>query len=232
MQDHLSAVASSRFSQVSFAVALCLSLGAVQQTQAAPVVDQQQTAQTVEGVALLPSWTSIGQSFVPQQGAIDWAEFLLRAETSTPVSISVSVLDGVTGSNGLGGTVLGTSETKLIGFLDSLAAVLFDFTTPLALTAGNTYVLRLNLQSSGTLKFGSTFNSAYTDGQMFQSPYSPGLLSSQDLYFREGTTASNAVPEPTTLLLAALGLTGLAATRRRAASQRRSSPLAGAFEPA
>jgi len=198
----------------AFAIAAVLGLGAMHQARAALVVDQQQTLQTVEGVAILPSWTSIGQSFTPGLNAIDWAEFRLRSETATEVSVSLSILDGVVGSNGLQGPVLGTSSSVTVPFSETLQDILFSFTTPVSLTPGGTYVLRLELLSAGGLKFGST-GQEYAGGRMFQSPYPAAqLLADEDFYFREGVTRVSNVSEPAGIALLGLGLAGVGLGRR------------------
>lgn len=201
-------------SMSAFAIAAVLGLGAMHQAGAALVVDQQQTLQTVEGVALLPSWTSIGQSFTPGLDAIDWAEFRLRSETTTEVSVSLSILDGVVGDNGLGGSVLGTSSSVTVPFSEALQDILFTFATPVSLTPGGTYVLRLDLLSAGALKFGST-GQEYAGGRMFQSPYNAAqLLANEDFYFREGVTSVTSVSEPGGIALLGLGLAGMGLSRR------------------
>ncbi|MDD2760371.1 MAG: PEP-CTERM sorting domain-containing protein [Methylomonas sp.] len=183
------------------------------QAEAASIVDQQQTITTIEGVALLPFWTSIGQSFTPTLNSIDWVEFSLMSE-SGPVTASLAILDGVAGTNGLGGTILGQSADITIPIGASLAPVVFNLPTAITLNPGSIYVAELILKTSGALKFAGT-GQKYAGGQEFQSRYSTSFLAGEDLYFREGiSTADGHVPEPATLGLMTLGLAGMRLRRK------------------
>jgi hypothetical protein len=184
---------------------------------AVPVIDQQQPLTDSTGGASAPSWTSFGESFTPGLSSIDWAEFSLRNESTnsgpfTPISLSLSVLNGLSGTNGLQGTVLATSPAVSLTSL-TYAPLHFQLASSLALTPGNTYVLRVNIitQNEG-LGWEQKFGDAYTGGTMLQSPYDyTTVLAGQDYKFSEGT----GVPEPSSalVLLGAGIMTGL---RRRA----------------
>jgi hypothetical protein len=178
------------------------------------VTDQQQSLTDSTGGAVAPSWTSFGESFKPGLSSIDWAEFSLRNESSpfTPISLSLSVLNGLSGTNGLQGTVLATSPAVSLTSL-TYAPLHFQLASSLALTPGNTYVLRVNIitQNQG-LGWEQKFGDAYTGGTMLQSPYDyTTVLAGQDYKFSEGT----GVPEPSSALVL-LGAGIMAGLRRRA----------------
>lgn len=177
------------------------------------VTDQQQLNYTSGGGAIAPSWTSFGQSFTPTLNSIQWAEFTLENQSSpfTPIDLSLSILDGQVGANGLGGAVLATSPTVSLTSL-SYAPLEFQLSSPLALTPGNQYVLEVNIvtQNQG---LGWEQGGPYSGGQMLQSPYSTSLLAGQQYVFSEGIIT--AAPEPSALAFAGLGALGLLGFRRR-----------------
>ena len=214
-----------RTSRTAFAVIVLVIVGlsaiGASRADAAFVVDQQQTTTNSGGGAVAPSWTSFGQSFTPSLSSIQWAQFSLENQSSpfTPISLSLSVLNGVSGTNGLGGAVLATSPAVSLTSTAAFAPTLFQLSSPLALTPGNSYVLEVNIltQNQG-LGWQQTSNDTYPGGQMLQSPYSTSILSGQDYLFSEGVIGS--VPEPSSALALVIagGMAGLCHRRRRRAA--------------
>src|SRR4051812_32020300 len=164
----------------SLGIAAAAAIGAVavsaNHASAALVIDQQQVVNNSGGGAVAPSWASFGQSFKPGASSIDWAEFVLKNESTNsgpfaPISLSLSVLNGVSGTNGLGGTVLATSPAVSLTST-TFAPVHFQLASALALTPGNPYVLQVNIitQNEG-LGWQQAFGDQYTGGTMLQSPY-------------------------------------------------------------
>lgn len=123
--------------------------------------------------------------------SIDWVEFVLRNESNpfTPISLSLSILDGAVGFNGLQGTVVATSSAVSLTSA-TYAPLQFQFASSVALIPGHTYVLRVNIltqnQGLGWWQAGE----AYANGQMFQAPYDTDILDGQDYVFREGKGAT------------------------------------------
>jgi hypothetical protein len=144
-----------------------------------------------------------GQSFTPTQSRIgvfevEVADFGAIAE--------VQILDGVSGFDGLGGAVLGTSNPV---FVDVSRPFQFIFPGGIALTPGDTYVARI-FATSGTFAPGIagisiTTNNAYAGAQLLEAGFSDTspFLVNYDAVFREGLTN---VPEVPTLWAVAVGL--------------------------
>lgn len=197
MTDHaLSVVHTSRSGVFNRLIGLAAAIGLVgtfaTQANAQLVVDQQQTVNQSGGGAIAPSWTSFGQSFRPALSSIDWAEFVLQNESSpfTPISLSLSILNGVVGDNGLEGPVIATSPAVSLTSTTH-APLQFQFASTVALTPGNTYVLRVNILTPNEgLGWRQAFGNPYPNGQMLQSPYESEFLDSEDAMFREGVGRS------------------------------------------
>ena len=187
------------------------------------IVDQQQAANGSGGGGINPPWSSIGQSFTPSLSSIDWAEFTLRAE-SAPVVFHLAIRDGLSGDNGLAGTVVGVSPEVTVSNTN-FAPVLFELPS-VALTPGHTYVAEVVADTLNTgFQFKESFGNPYSAGQMLQAPYPASLFArnGEDFTFREGVTAVTAVPEPATSALfgsGALIVLGHVWWRRRRAGMR------------
>jgi hypothetical protein len=154
-----------------------------------------------------------GQSFTPALSRID----VFEVEIGDRGAIAqVQILDGVSGFDGLGGTVLGISIPVPVD-VTSRQPFQFIFPGGVPLTPGNTYVAEI-FATSGPFApalagISITTTNAYTGGQLLEaglSDTSP-ILANYDAVFREGTN----VPEVPTLWVVAvgLGLTVLGARR-------------------
>lgn len=182
------------------------------------VVDQQNPGPftTTNGVTV-PFY--FGQSFTPTLSGIDAIEFLLGGANATVV---VDILGGVSGSDGLGGTVIATSLPVSYNIPSGQQVIHFDFASTVALTPGQTYVARLH-NLSGQLFVRHTQGNAYTGGQFLHQGFAPSTFSGTDLVFREGLHAQlTPVPEPATLALWGVGVVAAGAVtrlRRRRQSQ-------------
>jgi len=149
-----------------------------------------------------------GQSFIPTLDGIDFVEFYLASGTTTPDSAYVNVLDGISGVDGMGGPVLGTSNTVIYS---AQGVVHFDFPTTIPLTPGQPYVLQLEIQ--GQSSFNVTYEDQYPGGRAYFKTldlvnlelFFPGF----DLVFTEGLH----VPEPSSTCL--LGVFAVGVLRKR-----------------
>jgi hypothetical protein len=186
------------------------------------VVDQQNPGPftTTNGVST-PFY--FGQSFTPTLSGIDAIEFLLGGANATVV---VDILSSVSGADGLGGTVIATSNPVSYNVPSGQQVIHFDFASTVALTPGQTYVARLH-NLSGQLFVRHTQGNAYTGGQFLHQGFAPSTFSGTDLVFREGLHAQlNPVPEPTTLALWGVGIAGTAAVVRLRHRRRSPEPAA------
>ena len=145
--------------------ALALLVSGVGRAKADFIVDQQQTVQNY-GTGSAPY--SIGQSFTPTATLMDTVEFTLFSQGST--SLQLAILDGVVGTDGLGGTVLGTSVPVTLTN-STLAPIDFQLTSPLSVVPGNTYVAELIFQGGASIDWAQAGN-LYPGGQMLQAPLS------------------------------------------------------------
>jgi hypothetical protein len=141
----------------------------------------------------------IGQSFTPTLPALDVVELMTTdfgLFNGMGANLSVNIRAG-----SLSGSVLGTSG--VVSLPDGFNGLThFDFSAPVGLVPGQTYVIEIVVQS------GDVWAVGITDG-FPNDPYSRGaLLHGQqaspfaDLWFREGVTV---VPAPSGLALAAGG---------------------------
>ncbi len=183
-----------------------VALGAAACGAATITVDQQNTSGSLaSGIA-----TNLGQSFTAGLSSIDAAFFNLKTNGGFSTTVVVDLFDGI----GYGGTLLGTTGSVTFGST-VFQTIEFDFASSIALTAGNTYSLRIGT-TSGAL-FAAQFSSS--------NPYSRGAAISNvgnvvpivDLVFSEGPLASVApdAPEPASIALGLTGLAGILVARRR-----------------
>jgi hypothetical protein len=182
-------------------------LGIAAALHAAPItlVDQQNQG----NAAGTNGGTTFGQSFTPTLPAIDAIEFLM-AGFGEPVV--VNILDGLAGADGLGGSVIATSDSVVVTTLNGQQAIHFDFPNRVALIPGYSYVAQL-FTPSGIEGVGWTTGNAYGGGQFLQAGFALGNFQDQDLIFTEGLTHPMPVPESGWLF--SLGLLGLALANRR-----------------
>ncbi len=156
--------------------------------------------------------SSWGQEFTPTVNQLDAVEFGLRTAGSSSVRVDVYAGAGP----GFGGVLLGQSAPTTFNNV-AFTFVHFDFASPVALTPGAVHSLQI------IVTMGDAVTSQWNDGG---NPYAGGraintnaaahsILANDDLVFREGNH-SNPIPEPSSLVLwSALGLMGLAGSRRR-----------------
>jgi len=148
---------------------------------------------------------TVGQSFTPTFNRIDGAEFVLR-NFGTTATVQLDLFAGV----GYGGALLGSSLPMSVTS-STPTAYHFDFVSPINLTPGNQYSLRLNSLAFVFFAMSSNTNT-YAGGTKLDNLGNPLTI---DLNFIEGLHASNAAPEPRTLVSALLGLLSLGMVRGR-----------------
>lgn len=190
---------------------LVLLLGIAAAPHAAPItlLDQQNQG----SVAGTNGGTSFGQSFTPTLPAIDAIEFLMAGLGQ---SVVVNLLNGLAGTDGLGGRVIATSEPVTVFTPGIHQIVHFDFPTRVALMPGHSYVAQL-FTPGGIEGVSWTGGDAYGGGQFLAAGIAPNSFQGRDLIFTEGLTQP--MPAPESGWLFSLGLIGLtlAARRNRAA---------------
>ncbi|MEX2317185.1 MAG: hypothetical protein WD669_08535 [Pirellulales bacterium] len=156
---------------------------------AAPLVVVDQQNLIVDAV-VLSGQSIIGQTFVPTLPAIDAFEFDLGALTGG-TQIYINLRDGVAGTNGLQGAILGTTNTVVLPSEAPNEMTHFDFPTSIALIPGKKYVAEV-VGTNGQ-RASLSFDDRYPAGESLVI-VTPG----RDLIFREGLH----VPEPSAAILA------------------------------
>jgi hypothetical protein len=143
----------------------------------------------------------VGQSFIPSLTAVDAVDVELAA-VSNPIDVQVNILDGISGSYGLSGTVLGSSGTVTLSST-TLSLVHFDLSSEVALTPGNTYVIEVvpvNNTNGYSFRWAESGSNPYRYGQDLQTGIAPGSVSvtSVDMVFVEGLSSGAVPTEPST----------------------------------
>jgi hypothetical protein len=170
------------------------------------VYDQQSATETniTEGGVGIQLYQPIGQSFTPSLEAVGFVRFALYDGT-TGNGVGANIFVNLR-SGSITGPIIGVSSVTSLpdnfaGYSD------FIFSTPTAVTPGTTYYFQPVVQAGDVWGIGGSSPLHYTGGTAFYNGV-PDL--NHDLWFREGIMA---VPEPTTISLAALGLSTLACLR-------------------
>ena len=194
-----------KFHLLTFQTALMLSALAAR-GQGTMIYDQQSaTNQSISAGFTLQAQPE-GQSFTPALASVGFVQFELfdsPPENGVGATVYVNLLAG-----SISGTVLGSTAPVFIPYGFAYGITNFFFTTPVAVTPGTTYYLQPVLESGDSTCdiIGGLYN--YPGGTSFfdGAPDPNGY----NLWFREGEI----VPEPSSWLLALLGVAGLCAARR------------------
>ena len=184
-------------------VLLLTLIGVAGSAPAAQVIDQQNTASN-GALGNTSTSPSLGESFTAGLGLIDFATF--RLSTSVLANYRVDLYDG----SGYAGAILGSTPavSPFVGGLATQQPIEFDFASPIVLTPGNIYTLRVVLASGpgGTFSLNGTSSTLnpYAGGGALTGTGTLGPSASNDLVFSEGFT----VPEPSSmaLLLGSVGM--------------------------
>ncbi len=189
--------------------------GCVSAARADLMIDQQNTTNSTFTVTGL---TSLGQTFTPTLGSLNFATFII---SDTAVStFKVQVYSGI----GYSGTLLGESAAQSVALaptppngqpftVDNAQLVEFDFATSVLLAPGNSYTLRV-IQATGSggfLFFRTGLNNPYAGG----TAYDVAPITGIDFVFGEGIRTPASVPEPSSMMLLASGVVGILGTLRR-----------------
>ena len=180
------------------------------QTHAQGVIDQESATTPLNsqtpGVDFLniQEDAPLVQSFIPSYSSIDFVSFEfadIPNNGTAGATVEVNLYEG--SPNPQIATLLGTTAAVYMpnGFgleISPVGLTNFTFSTPITLTAGQTYYLEPVVVSGDNPWDIMGIQSTYANGQLFEDGY--GFDS--DLWFQEGI---NAVPEPTTLALIVLG---------------------------
>ncbi len=135
-------------------------------------------------------FSPLGQSFTPTLTSLNFIN-LLTDDGSATVEVNIRL-------GSISGTILGTSLPTVIPFSLDPSVSSFSFSTPVALIAGDLYVIEPFLVSGDTL-IGSTDTNNYVGGNQILG----GIVqTNNDLWFQEGIS----VAEPGELLLLGIGL--------------------------
>lgn len=160
---------------------------------AGPIIVDQQNLGPVSGTN---GGVLFGQSFTPTLSRIDAIQ-LLMGDDGTDV---VKILNGLAGSDGLGGAVIGTSDPVSVHTSIVHELIQFDFPLGVTLMPGETYVALLSHQDGSGVDGVSFSDDLYSGGQFLEQGFSLNSFS-RDMIFSEGLT-----PEPAPIALVALGL--------------------------
>jgi hypothetical protein len=161
----------------------------------------------------------LGQQFVPTLTSMNFLKLWLEdAASNDPATATVQVNIR---AGSISGTVLGTSTVVVpaeINLSGGTTLTEFDFSSPISLTPGSTYVIQA-AEVNGTVDNASF---GWVGGPLGNSTYAPGeayihgtLQPTFDFAFEEGVQS---VPEPSTWLMAATAAIASAIcvlTRRR-----------------
>jgi len=127
------------------------------------MIDQSDTS-SVPNFYAIGSGDLLGESFTPTLNSINFAEFYVNHDTNA-FGVTVEVFSG----GGFAGTLLGTSNSVSLPRDNNNGAngytVDFTFSTPIALTPGQTYTLAIADSHSGDyIEVGSTGSNTYAGG--------------------------------------------------------------------
>lgn len=177
--------------------------------------DEVYSLTTLGPVSNLP----LGQQFVPTLSSLNFLKLWIEdAASDDPATASVQVNIR---AGSISGTILGSSTVVVPAEINLSGGTMlteFDFSSPISLTPGATYVIQ-------AAEINANVNNAsfgWVGGPLGNSTYAPGeayingtLQPTFDFAFEEGVAP---VPEPSTWLMAAtaMAFAGFAATRRRA----------------
>jgi hypothetical protein len=154
------------------------------------VIDQQNTFTN----SSFEDSIAAGQSFTPTLDSIDAAAFDLETVSGSS-DVELRIFSG----DGFSGSLLGTSATQTISTL-SFETFQFNFASPIALTPGDVYTLRLVVTGGSDINEADASGNVYLGGVEYSS--AGGVETGYDLVFSEGISA----PEPATLPLCGAGL--------------------------